>query len=329
MFIHSPLRTDSAKTCGDWWWSWWIDAVAPVQRQRASLESRTTPLTNTLEHFARTGDVKTSHGGGAHHIYDEERMQQLRQLLSRQPGMNSGTLLSEMGSSAPPISERTLRRYRAELDLTRRHRRITTAPNPKHDMLRHAWAWEHRRAPVRRWVHSDESTMCVMDTGDFVWIRRGQPTPRLPVQQLRFSVNVWGAVWDEGKVFVQFEGHLDSPAFIAILEDYLIPQKENVAGRPLLLDRLPAHHTAKVRHCLAEHSIPFVLLPPHSPQFNAIEECWSWIKRWVRGCAPNSPWQLREYMEAACDALPQSVIRANLDHAQNSIRDCAYKDLIP
>ena len=172
-------------------------------------------ITNTLEHFARTGDVKTSHGGGAHHIYDEERMQQIRQLLSRQPGMNSGTLLSEMGSSDSPISERTLRRYRAELDLTRRHRRITTAPNPKHDMLRHAWAWEHRRAPVRRWVHSDESTMCVMDTGDFVWIPRGQPTPRLPVQQLRFSVNVWGAVWDEGKVFVQFEGHLDSPAFIA------------------------------------------------------------------------------------------------------------------
>ena len=38
------------------------------------------------------------------------------------------------------------------------------------------------------------------------------------------AANVWGAVWDEGKVFVQFEGHLDSPAFIAILEDYLIPE---------------------------------------------------------------------------------------------------------
>ena len=255
-------------------------------------------------------------------------MQQLRQLLSTTPELTVLSLQREMGPSAPPISERTLRRYRAELNLTRRHRSVTTAPNAKHDMLRHAWAWEHRRAPVCQWVHTDETTMCVMDTGDFVWIPRGQPTPRLPVEKIRFSVNVWGAVWDDGKVFVQFIGHMDSPAFIIILEDYLIPHKENITGRRVLLDRLPAHRTAKVRRCLDEHSIPYVFLPPHSPQFNAIEECWSWIKRWVRGCAPNSPEQLREYMDAACDALPQCVIRANLAHAQNNVRACAYSDLL-
>jgi hypothetical protein len=34
-------------------------------------------------------------------------------------------------------------------------------------------------------------------------------------------------------------------------------------------------------------------------------------------------------MDAAFDALPQSVIKAHLQHAQDSIREHAYKDDIP
>jgi transposase InsO family protein len=202
-------------------------------------------------------------------------MERLRQLISRRAGLTSVGLQHEMASEAPHVSDRAMRRYRAALDLTPRRQRITAAPNPQHEQLRHDWAWAYRRAEVRRWLHSDESTMCVRDTGDVVWIPRGQPTPRLAVEQLRFSVNVWGAVWDEGRIFVRFEGHLSSQAFISILEEHLLPEKENIAGRPLLLDRLPAHSTATVKGWLTQHRIPSIYPPPHSPQFNAIEQCWA------------------------------------------------------
>ena len=286
-------------------------------------------ITNTLDHFARTGDVKTSHGGGAQHIYNGEQMEQLRELIHRQPGLTSAALVRKKGSCAPPITDRTIRRYRHELDLTRRHQRITAAPQLDHVQQREAWAWEHRRDPVCRWLHSDESTLCVTDTGDYVWIKRGEPTPRLPVLCVRFNVNVWGVVWDDGRIFVRFTGHLTSAAFIALLEEHLLPLKENISNRPFLLDLHPVHNTNKVREWFTQHNLPYIFLPPQSPQFNAIEECWSWIKRWVRGCAPKSPAALREDMDAACDALPQSVINAYLLHTQNHVRSLAYKDEIP
>ena len=286
-------------------------------------------ITNTLDHFLSTGGVETSHGGGRQRVYDEEQRERLRQLISRRAGLTSAGLVRAMGTSAPHISERTMRRYRAELGLTPRRQRISAAPDPEHDRLRREWAWEHRRAEVCNWLHSDESTVCMRDTGDVVWIPRGEPTPRLPVKQLRCSVNIWGVVWGRQKIFVRFQGHLTSQAFISILEAHLLPEKENIAGRPLLLDGLPAHRTSEVRDWLTQHSISYIYLPPHSPQFNAIEECWAWIKHWVRGCAPNSAQRLEEDVDAACDALPEDVISANLQHAQDTIRELAYKDETP
>ena len=109
------------------------------------------------------------------------------------------------------------------------------------------------------------------------------------------------------------------------------PSGEGEYSRPAspLLDGLPAQRTAEVRAWLTQHSISYIYLPPHSPQFNAIEECWAWIKHWVRGCAPNSAQRLEEDVDAACDALPEDVISANLQHAQDTIRELAYKDETP
>ena len=147
-------------------------------------------IINTLKHFLRTGGVETLHGGGRHRAYDAELRERLRQLISRRAGLTSAGLVRAKGTSAPHISERTMRRYRAELGLTPRRQRITAAPDPEHDCLRREWAWEHRRAEVCNWLHSAESTVCMRDTGDVVWIPRGEPTPRLPVKQLRCSVNI-------------------------------------------------------------------------------------------------------------------------------------------
>ena len=104
------------------------------------------------------------------------------------------------------------------------------------------------------------------------------------------------------------------------LKDILLPRPsspsrrrisfgEGGRSRPASPSRRPA--TARHRSELAhkQHSSSYIYLPPHSPQFNAIDKCWAWVKHWVRGCAPNSAERLAEDANAACDALPGLAVR--------------------
>ena len=74
---------------------------------------------------------------------------------------------------------------------------------------------------------------------------------------------------------------------------------------------------------LRRHGFVYKLLPTQSPQFNAIEQCWSWIKQWTKECAPDSLIRLEADLDAACTALPQSVIDAALRNAQKHVREYA------
>jgi len=281
-------------------------------------------VSNTIERFHSTGDLHDVHGGGPLREYSDDEMERLRQLISERDNLTAAALIREMGPSAPPVSERTMRRYRRQLGLTPRKGRITAKQSGSHEQARKDWAWEHRRAKVTTWVHTDESTLCMRDTGDIVWAPRGERAPPVEVDKLRCHVNVWGMVWDGGSVFGQFVGHFNTDGFIQVLDENLLPQKENLAGRTFLIDRHPVHRTKRVRAWFARHGFNIVMLPTHTPEFNGIEGCWSWIKQYVRQMRPTSEVALRADLDAAGDALPQDVINGHILEAQNTIRQCAY-----
>ena len=166
----------------------------------------------------------------------------------------------------------------------------------------------------------------MQETGDIVWVKRGEPTPALEVRTLRCHVNVWGMVWDEGSVFAQFDGHLNTDLLLELLEEHLLPLKGDLAGRVLLIDQHPVHRTKSVQSWLIEQGFQFILLPTHSPRFNGIEECWSWMKRYVRRLSPKDEAELNLTIQEAGELLPPHVITAHLAHAQRSIRECAYRE---
>ena len=74
------------------------------------------------------------------------------------------------------------------------------------------------------------------------------------------------------------------------------------------MDRAPAHHAKATRKWLTEHDLDYLYLPPHSPQFNAIEECWAWIKHHVRRAEPKTHDELYTATQAACDAISEDVV---------------------
>jgi transposase len=281
---------------------------------------------NTIAHFHREGHLRDSHGGGHEIAYNDEQMERLWDLILERGRLTAKGLLREMGDSAPRITERTMQRYRHILNLSPRHGRITARGMVLHHDQRAAWAWEHRRDPITTWLHSDESTMCMRESGEIVWIPIGEPIPELEVDVLRCHVNMWGVVWDGGSIFTQYRGHLTAAAFTDLLDEHLLPHIENLSDRVFLLDRHTAHTAKFTKKWLDDHGLVWKLLPTHSPHFNAIEECWSWIKRWARQCEPDSLNLLEAALDAACTGLPQDVIDGFLRHAQKSVRDYAAAD---
>ena len=76
------------------------------------------------------------------------------------------------------------------------------------------------------------------------------------------------------------EGATDALAFEAYVEHVLAPSLSE--GQVVVLDKLVAHRTQKVKDLIQERGAELVFLPSYSPEMNPIEEAFSKIKHLVR-----------------------------------------------
>ena len=80
------------------------------------------------------------------------------------------------------------------------------------------------------------------------------------------------------------EGAMDGTAFLMFIQHFLVPILSQ--GTIVIMDNLPAHKVRGVRERIEETGATLIYLPPYSPEFNPIEECWSKIKELVRSWRP-------------------------------------------
>jgi len=93
---------------------------------------------------------------------------------------------------------------------------------------------------------------------------------------------------------------MDGEIFLAWCEQMLAP-----ALRPddiVVMDNLPAHKVAGIRHAIEARGATLLYLPPYSPDFNPIENAFAKLKAHVRKLAARTVDTLQE---AAADALRQ------------------------
>ena len=98
----------------------------------------------------------------------------------------------------------------------------------------------------------------------------------------------------------QYRGALTAKRFIAYLETYVLALM--VGGKVLIMENHPVHHAKIVRRFLDENKMPFVYLPPYSPELNPIEEAFSKIKHSIRKCKPRTA-------QALFDAIKSAIAR--------------------
>jgi transposase len=97
------------------------------------------------------------------------------------------------------------------------------------------------------------------------------------------------------------EGAMDGPAFIAYVDQVLVPTL--APGDIVIMDNLPAHKVAKVRTAIEAVKAKLLYLPPYSPDFNPIEMAFSKLKSFLKKAAARTKEDLWAAIREGIDAF--------------------------
>ena len=108
-------------------------------------------------------------------------------------------------------------------------------------------------------------------------------------------------------------GTLTAKRFIAYLEVYVLALI--VGGKVLIMDNHPVHCAKAVKRFLEGHKVPYVFLPPYSPELNPIEEAFSKIKHHIRKCKPRTAKMLFDTIKSAIATVTEDDVIGYVNHA--------------
>ena len=131
------------------------------------------------------------------------------------------------------------------------------------------------------------------------------------------TLSVLGAIRRSGWVAAMtIEAATDGEVFLAYLERVLGPQLR--PGDVVVMDNLSAHKVAGVRETIEAHGAQLLYLPPYSPDFNPIEQCWAQVKQSLRTAKARALPRLEECLaEALSKVTPQNM--------QACFQHCGYR----
>jgi len=103
---------------------------------------------------------------------------------------------------------------------------------------------------------------------------------RKPASRGRNNTFVGALTLDGLLTVTHLEGSANVVRFLQWVRDVLVPLLR--PGQIVVMDNLFAHKTDDVRAAIEGAGAQVLFLPPYSPDFNPIEECWSKIKNYLR-----------------------------------------------
>ena len=113
-----------------------------------------------------------------------------------------------------------------------------------------------------------------------------------------------------------FDGPIDSPSFLADVEQVLVPTLRS--GDVVVLDNLAVHKQPAVRTAIEQAGAHLRFLPPYSPDFNPIELAFAKLTAFLRAMRPRS-------FEQVCDLIATALGLFMPDECANYVRHCGYR----
>jgi transposase len=114
-------------------------------------------------------------------------------------------------------------------------------------------------------------------------------------------------------------GGTTSAVFQTYLGDDLLPDRQHhKPDAVIILDTLKAHHNRTAERMVEEAGFSVVYLPPYSPEWSSMEECWSKIKTIRRTVGARTK-------AALAQAIPVAWERISPEDARGWFEHCGYR----
>lgn len=113
-----------------------------------------------------------------------------------------------------------------------------------------------------------------------------------------------------------FDGPIDSPTFLAYVEQVLVPTLR--PGDVVVLDNLAVHKQPEVRTAIEQAGALVRFLPPYSPDLNPIELAFAKLKAFLRAARPRS-------FDQVCSLMAIALELFTPDECAAYARHCGYR----
>ncbi len=148
--------------------------------------------------------------------------------------------------------------------------------------------------------------------------RRGRATPGVRVEDavpknFGRNVTVLGALSCQGlEAVMTVDSATDATVFRTYVNHVLIPTLR--PGDVVVMDNLSAHKVAGIEQAIEGAGATLIYLPPYSPEFSPIENCWSKLKTKLRIAEARTRQALEEALSAAIDSISAADAKGWFKH---------------
>ena len=172
------------------------------------------------------------------------------------------------------------------------------------------------RIDPRRLKFIDESGVNISMTRLYGRAQRGERVLGSVPHDHGHNVTIIGSMGLGGIVAaMSFEGAVNGDIFRVFIDQVLAPTL--CEGDVVVMDNLPSHKVKGIEEAIESRGATLVYLPPYSPDFSPIEECWSKVKAWLRKIKART-------LEALDDAIVVAFDQVTTSDAAGWFRHCGY-----
>lgn len=299
-----------------------------VREIAKKLHISTHTVQNTLCKFRTTNTVHDRAGRGPKRKLSS---QEEKQIVSKAKRGKSAIQIAKESKKEPgtPISERTVRRTLKEHHLAYLKiiplPRLTDLQKAKrlkyaHDMTGVDWKSVLFTDEKSFWLDTIE-THCWQEEGKRKTVRKTQWTKK---------INVWGGIgyYHKTKLYF-FETNLDAELYQSILEKRLPPESTPDCPTPLQANWYFIQDNARM-HTTPDSMVTvkglvgnrFYALPPYSPDFNVIEDIWSYMDRVIRTSKVKTLKGLKQKLTKIWKEMDLDYVRRSVDSLPARLNEC-------